>query len=138
TPRRSSARAVLRARGCPRTVHTPTQVVDSDATSGWKVVDNRVDPPSRRTALFGLPEGAARDRGNRDRIKGTPPPGRSLRALLYPVATASRCRPRDARRDVTGIPVSVLPSGDRGRGPAGRHPLDGPLPARVGILPGSF
>src|SRR5918912_1234799 len=60
------------------------------------------------------------------------PPGRSLRALLYPAATASRCRPRDARRDVTGIPVSVLPSGGRRHGPPA---VDPSLPIRPADQP---
>jgi len=36
-----------------------------------------------------------------------------------------------ARRDVTGIPVSVLPSGGRSRGPPAVDPLDANLEARL-------
>ena len=67
-----------------------------------------------RVYIWSCPKGPSGDEETRDHIKGTRVSGRSLRALRYPVATGLRVRPRVvARRDVTGIPVSVLPSGGR-------------------------
>ena len=66
-----------------------------------------------------LPEGAVRGRGDPRSHQGNPSSGPVASGACYPVATASASSPGGARRDVTGIPVSVLPSGGRSlRAPA--------------------
>ena len=93
-----------------------------------------------------LPEGAARERGT-EITSRTSSQGRSLRALLYPVATAFLRRPREARRDAIGIPVSILSSGPQkpaghrpstpGRSSGGPHAGAGPGPSDVPPVPPS-
>jgi len=56
-------------------------------------VDNNVDPPGPGFVTYVLPEGAARERGT-EITSRTSSQGRSLRALLYPVATAFLRRTR--------------------------------------------
>src|SRR5215213_4045725 len=95
-----------------------------------KLVDNGVDPGRHGFVIFVLPEGAARERRT------------EITSRFYapgPVASGASVPGRDgvpasspgARRDATGIPVSVLSSGlQKSRAP-GRRPLDEALEARI-------
>jgi len=78
-----------------------------------------------------LPEGAARERGT-EITSRTSSQGRSLRALLYPDATAFLRRPRasPAGRDRhPGVGTLVGPAGATRA--TGRRPLDEALEARI-------
>ena len=80
-------------------------------------VDNRVDPSPARPYRRSCPKGPTGSKEPRSH-QGPSLRRRSLRALRCPLWRASHHgRRRDARRDVIGIPVSILPSGRRSRGP---------------------
>ena len=86
-----------------------------------KFVDKSVDPSRAPAVPFVLPEGAVRDRRNRDHIKGLRFGPVASGASLP--ATPGFVGPRAiARRIATGIPVSVRPSGERSRGPRPSSP----------------
>ena len=81
-----------------------TEFVDSPLTGFENLVDNRVDPAFGQFVSFVLPEGAARDRETEITSRlFVPRVGRFGRFFAH-------SRVGSARRDVIGIPVSVLPS----------------------------
>src|SRR5438105_10723274 len=78
---------------------------DTDPTS-WITALTRTTPGGHHSSCPKGPPGSEEPRSH----QGTPRQGRSLRALLYPVATASQCRPRGAltgrdRHPGVGTPV---------------------------------
>ena len=85
--------------------------MDSGLAHSSKLVDNIVDRTCDEFVLFVLPEGAAKERGTEITSRDLEP---------GPVASGASVPGRDdvpasslgkARRDATGIPVSVLPLG---------------------------
>ena len=101
------------------------QPVDSGPTIDRRFVDKRVDPLRGRPITVRLARRGRQDRRSRDHIKEPSFRRRSLRALRCPHRAAVSPRPARvacARRDAIGIPVSILPSGGRSRGPRPSSP----------------
>ena len=104
-------------------VHSRRELVDTLSRPQPQFVDKCVDPspaaPYRRSCPKG-PSGT----GETEITSRASAPRRSLRALRCPdpAASAVPVRAMTARRNATGIPVSVRPSGPRSRGPRGRLP----------------
>jgi hypothetical protein len=106
----------------PRVINSGAHSVDSGSVAITKFVDKGVARLLARTYCWSCPKGPP---GTEDTAIASTFHGsvRSLWALLCPQRVAREgLSPGFARRDVTGIPVSVLPSGERSRGPRPSFP----------------
>jgi len=106
----------------PRVINNSAHLVDSVDRPIRNLVDKAVVAVLPLAYLWSCPEGLSRigDTEIASRFTGS---DRSLRALLCPYRAARKGSLRGlARRDVIGIPVSILPSGEKKHGPRPSSP----------------